>query len=98
MNGQPWTLPLFSIAQSFRSPFGNYLRVSALAGLFICVLVGPLFAAGNKNRFLETTQKLIDAINGNDISAVEAMLAPQMQQVLPADKAAPFFGGLVTAK
>jgi hypothetical protein len=99
MNSQLWTLPLFSIAQPFRRPITSYLRVAALGALSVFVLVGTLYAAGkDKNRFLETTQKLVEAINGNDISAIEAMLAPQMQQVLPADKAAPFFSGMVTAK
>jgi D-alanyl-D-alanine-carboxypeptidase/D-alanyl-D-alanine-endopeptidase len=75
------------------------VRIAALSGLVICALVSTLPAAqADKNRFLESTNKLIEAINGGDIPAIENMMASQMQQLLPPDKATPFFGGIITAR
>jgi serine-type D-Ala-D-Ala carboxypeptidase/endopeptidase len=75
------------------------LRIAALSGLVICALVSTIAAAENeKSRFLETTKKLTDAINGEDIPAIETMLDAQMQQLLPPDKATPFFRGIVTGR
>ena len=75
------------------------MRLVALSGLLICSLAATLRAAGNDaDRFLETAKKLIQAINSDDSPAIQASLDAQMQQVLPPDKATPFFRGLVTAK
>ncbi len=99
MNGQRFFLALFSISPSLRNPSMYHLRVVALSGLLISSLASTLYAAENdKSRFLETTKKLIDAINSDDIPAIETMLDLQMQQVLPSEKATPFFRGMVTAK
>jgi hypothetical protein len=75
------------------------MRLVALSGLLICSLAATVRAAGNDaDRFLETAKKLIQAINSDDSPAIQASLDAQMQQVLPPDKATPFFRGLVTAK
>ena len=75
------------------------LRVVALSGLVFCALVSTLHAAENdRDRFLETTTRLIDAINADDTPAIEAMLDTQMQQLLPPEKATPFFRGIVIAR
>jgi murein DD-endopeptidase MepM/ murein hydrolase activator NlpD len=93
------TLIGHSIALSFRNPSMYYLRVVAISGLVICAHVGRLSAEENdKKRFLETTTKLVKAINTQDIPTIETMLSAEMQQFLPADKATPFFGGMVTAR
>ncbi len=75
------------------------MRRVALSGLLICSLAATLRASGNDaDRFLETAKKLIQAINSDDSPAIQASLDAQMQQVLPPDKATPFFRGLVSAK
>ncbi len=75
------------------------MRRVALAGLLICSMAASLRAAGDDaDRFLETAKKLIQAINSDDSPAIEESFNAQMQQVLPPDKAPPFFRGLVTAK
>jgi murein DD-endopeptidase MepM/ murein hydrolase activator NlpD len=76
-------------------------RVIALLGLLICSLtVGlrPAAADDDADRFLETAKKLIQAINSDDSSAIQASLDAQMQQVMPPDKATPFFRSLLSAK
>ena len=75
------------------------MRLVALSGLLICSLAATLRAAGNDaDRFLETAKKLIQAINSDDSPTIQASLDAQMQQLLPPDKATPFFRGLVAAK
>ena len=75
------------------------MRRVALSGLLICSLAATLRASGNDaDRFLETAKKLIQAINSDDSSAIQASFDAQLQQVLPPDKATPFFRGLVSAK
>jgi murein DD-endopeptidase MepM/ murein hydrolase activator NlpD len=75
------------------------MRLVALSGLLICSLSATLRAADNDaDRFVETTKKLIQAINSDDSPAIQASLDAQMQQVLPPDKATPFFRALVSAK
>jgi murein DD-endopeptidase MepM/ murein hydrolase activator NlpD len=75
------------------------MRFVALSGLLICSLAAILRASGDDaDRFLETANKLIQAINSDDSPAIQASLDAQMKQVLPADKATPFFRGLVSAK
>jgi murein DD-endopeptidase MepM/ murein hydrolase activator NlpD len=75
------------------------MRLVALTGLLICSLAATLHAAGNDgDRFLETAKKLIQAINSDNSPAIQASLDAQMQQVLPPDKATPFFRALVSAK
>src|SRR5262245_17859003 len=97
-NRQRCTLTQLSIAPSFRSRSMYRVRVVALSGLAICALVSTLHAAeSDKNRFLEIAKKLVDAINGDDIPTIENMLDGQMQQVLPVDKATPFFRGIASA-
>jgi hypothetical protein len=54
-------------------------------------------AATPAQRFTKVVNKLIQAINSNDSAAIQASLDATMQQALPADKATPFFGGLVSA-
>ena len=74
------------------------MRLVALSGLVICSLAAALCASGNDaDRFLETAKKLIEAINSDDSPAIQASFDAQMQQVLPPDKAIPFFRGLVSA-
>ena len=74
------------------------MRLVALSGLLICSLSATLRAADNDaDRFVETTKKLIQAINSEDSPAIQTSLDTQMQQVLPPDKATPFFRGLVSA-
>src|SRR5436190_7448583 len=46
--------------------------------------------------FPKTTKKLINAINGEDIPAIETMLDAQMQQAMPRDKATEFFRSIIT--
>jgi murein DD-endopeptidase MepM/ murein hydrolase activator NlpD len=76
-----------------------HVRVVALFGLVICGFGSTLQAVEkDKNRFVETTKKLVDAINGDDFVAIDAMLDAQMQQVLPPDKAPAFFRGIVIAR
>ena len=75
------------------------MRLVALSGLLICSLAATLRGADNDaDRFLETAKKLIRAINSDDSPAIQASLDAQMQQLLPPDKATPFFRGLVSAK
>ena len=74
------------------------MRLVALAGLLICSLAATLRAANDADRFLETAKELIQAINSDDSAAIQASFDAQMQQVLPPDKATPFFRGLVAAK
>ncbi len=75
------------------------MRLVALSGLLICSLPATLGAAGDDaDRFLESARKLIQAINSVDSRAIQASLDAQMQQLLPPDKATPFFRGLVAAK
>jgi hypothetical protein len=54
-------------------------------------------AAAPAQRFTKVVNKIIQAINSNDSAAVQASFDATMQQALPADKATPFFGGLVSA-
>ena len=75
------------------------MRLVVRSGLLICSLAATLRAAGDDaDRFLETANKLIQAINSDDSPAIQASLDAQMQQLLPPDKATPFFRGLLTAK
>ncbi len=75
------------------------MRLVALSGLLICSLAASHHGAGDDaDRFLETAKKLIKAINSDDSPAIQASLDAQMQQVMPPDKATPFFRSLVTAK
>jgi murein DD-endopeptidase MepM/ murein hydrolase activator NlpD len=75
------------------------MRRVALSGLLICFLTATLRADGHDaDRFVDTAKKLIEAINDDDSSAIQAMFAGGMQQALPPEKADPFFRGLVTAK
>lgn len=75
------------------------MRLVALSGLLICSLTATLRADGDDaDRFVETTKKLIEAINSDDSAAIQASFDTQMQQALPPEKADPFFRGLVTAK
>ncbi len=48
------------------------------------------------DRFTKIANKLIDAINSQDIAAIESMLDAQMQQAMPLDTATPFFRSVVT--
>ena len=74
------------------------MRLVALSGLLICSLAATVRAAGNDaDRFLETAKKLIQAINSDDSPAIQVSLDAQMRQVLPPEKATPFFRGLVSA-
>jgi hypothetical protein len=75
------------------------MRLVAIFALFICSLAATLRAANtDADRFLETAKELIQAINNDDSPAIQASFNAQMQQVVPPDKATPFFRGLVTAK
>ncbi len=75
------------------------MRLVALSGLLICTLAAvPRTVGDDADRFLETANKLIQAINGDDSAAIQASLDAQMQRLLPPDKATPFFRGLVTAR
>src|SRR5690349_12501464 len=75
-----------------------HVRLLAQSALILCALLSTLDAAeADKTRFQETTKKLIDAINANDTTAIENMFAAEMQQALPAEKATPFFRGIVAA-
>ena len=75
------------------------MRLVALSGLLICSMAATLRAADtDADRFVETAKKLIQAINSDDSPAIQASFDAQMQQLLPPDKATPFFRGIVTAK
>jgi hypothetical protein len=75
------------------------MRLVALSGLLICSLAATDRAAGNDaDRFVETAKKLIQAINRDDSATIQANFDAQMQQLLPPDKATPFFRGMVSAK
>jgi murein DD-endopeptidase MepM/ murein hydrolase activator NlpD len=75
------------------------MRLIALSGMLICSLAVPFRADGDDaDRFLETAKRLIKAINSDDSRAIQGSLDAQMQQLLPPDKATPFFRGLVSAK
>jgi murein DD-endopeptidase MepM/ murein hydrolase activator NlpD len=47
------------------------------------------------NRFTKIVKKLVEAINGDEIAVIEAMLDAQMQQALPREQASPFFRDLI---
>ena len=71
------------------------MRLIARSALLICSLAATQSAAGDDaDRFLETAQKLIQAINSDDSPAIPASFDAQMQQALPPDKATPFFRAL----
>jgi hypothetical protein len=73
------------------------MRLVALSGLLICSLAATLRAANNDaDRFLGTTKKLIQAINSDDLPAIQASFDTGMQQFMPPDKATPFFRGIVS--
>jgi murein DD-endopeptidase MepM/ murein hydrolase activator NlpD len=74
------------------------MRRVGLSGLLICSLAATLRADSDADRFLETAKKLIQAINSDNMRTIQASFDAQMQQVLPPDKATPFFRGLVSAK
>jgi SLA1 homology domain 1, SHD1/Protein of unknown function (DUF3887) len=75
------------------------MRLIVLSGLIICSLAATLRAANTEaDRFLEIAKDLIQAINSEDMAAIQASFNAQMQQAVPPDKATPFFRGLVSAK
>jgi murein DD-endopeptidase MepM/ murein hydrolase activator NlpD len=77
------------------------MRRVALSALLICSMAttrSAAAAAGDADRYLETAQKLIQAINSDDSAAIQASFDAAMQQLLPPDKATPFFRGIVAAK
>ena len=65
-----------------------------IAGLLITPAAKAATPA-TADRFTKIAKRLIHAINGEHISTIEAMLDSQMQQAVPADRAAPFFRKLV---
>ncbi len=74
------------------------LRLFALSGWLICILAAaPCVAGTDADRFLETARKLIQGINNDDSSAIQALFDARMRAFLPPDKATPFFRGLVSA-
>src|SRR3954465_14481258 len=75
------------------------MRLVALSGLMTCSLIAtPCAANTDADRFLETAKQLIQAINSDDLAAIQASFDAQMQQALPPDKSMPFFRKLVAAK
>jgi murein DD-endopeptidase MepM/ murein hydrolase activator NlpD len=53
-------------------------------------------APDSTQRYTNVTNKLIQAINSDDSAAIQASFDAQMQQALPADKATPFFRGVIS--
>ncbi len=75
------------------------MRLVAFSGLLLCSLAATLRGEINDDdRFLETAKKLIQAINREDSSAIQASFDAQMQRVFPPDKATPFFRAVVAAR
>jgi hypothetical protein len=68
-----------------------------IAGLLITEAAALASAPASAQRFTKVANKLIQAINSGDSAAIRASLDAQMRQVLPPDKATPFFRGLVSA-
>lgn len=62
----------------------------------LCLLVAASFAQAD--RHTDVAEKLIAAINADEIAAIEQMFDPQMKLVLPQEKAAEFFRGVVQAR
>ena len=58
----------------------------------------PAPAATPTQRFTKVTNKLIQAINGNDSAAIQASFGAPMQQAMPTEKATVFFRGIVSAQ
>jgi hypothetical protein len=78
---------------------GLFMRLAAFSGLLICSLVITREAAGDDaDRFVEAAKTLIKAINSADAAGIQANFDTGMQQLLPPDKAAPFFRGIVSGK
>jgi murein DD-endopeptidase MepM/ murein hydrolase activator NlpD len=74
------------------------MRFVALSGLLICSLAAtPRADADDADRFVEAAKNLIQAINSDDSAAIQESLDDQMRQVLPPEKATPFFRGIVSA-
>jgi hypothetical protein len=69
-----------------------------IAGLLITEVAADAPTPASDQRFTKVAAKLILAINSNDSAAIQASFDAQMQQVLPPDKANPFFRGILTAK
>ena len=68
-----------------------------IAGLLITGAAAEAPAPASAQRFTKVVKKLIGAINNNDSAAIQASFDAQMQQILPPDKATPFFREVVTA-
>jgi hypothetical protein len=74
-------------------------RLVLFAGLFFCSLASTVFAQNNDaDRYSAAAKKLIQEINSNDLAAIQASFDAGMQQLLPPEKAAQFFQGIVAAK
>jgi murein DD-endopeptidase MepM/ murein hydrolase activator NlpD len=69
-----------------------------IAGLLVTPAAAEVPASARSQRFTRAAAKLIQAINSDDSAAIQTSFDGQMQQVLPPDKATPFFRGIVTAK
>ncbi|MBI4604634.1 MAG: peptidoglycan DD-metalloendopeptidase family protein [Planctomycetes bacterium] len=65
-------------------------RTASIAALAL-VLAGPL----ETDRHARVAEKLASAINADDQEAIQALFAPPMQDALPAEKAGPFFRGIL---
>ncbi|MBX9788182.1 MAG: DUF3887 domain-containing protein [Pirellulales bacterium] len=74
------------------------MRVVVWSGLLLCSLAATLRADDDTDRFVDIAKRLIQAINNDDSTAIQASFNAQMQQALPPDKANPFFRKLVTAQ
>jgi hypothetical protein len=68
-----------------------------IAELLITEAAAEASAPASAQRFITAANKLIQAINSDDSSAIQASFDAQMQQALPPDKAMPFFRELVSA-
>ncbi len=62
-----------------------------IAGLLITEAAAEASASASARRFTTVANKLIQAINRDDSAAIQASFDSSMRQVLPPDKATPFF-------
>src|SRR5437868_2816039 len=79
--------------------WGLFMRLATFSGLLICSLVITREAAGDDaDRFVEAAKTLIKAINSADAAGIQASFDAAMRQLLPPDKATPFFRQMVSAQ